>query len=105
MKRGTVNAVRDMSFTVREREVLAIVGESGSGKSVAALSVLRLLQPPGRVVAGEVCYKGKDLLALSPSDMRDVRGNDISMIFQEPMTSLNPVFTIGTSSSRASRRT
>jgi len=94
MKRGTVNAVRDMSFTVREREVLAIVGESGSGKSVAALSVLRLLQPPGRVVAGEVRYKGQDLLALSASEMREIRGNHISMIFQEPMTSLNPVFTI-----------
>jgi len=94
MKRGTVNAVCDVSFTVREREVLAIVGESGSGKSVAALSVMRLLQPPGRVAAGEVLYKGQDLLALSGSEMRDVRGNHISMIFQEPMTSLNPVFTI-----------
>jgi peptide/nickel transport system ATP-binding protein len=94
MKRGTVKAVRDVSFTVREGEVLAIVGESGSGKSVAALSVMRLLQTPGRVVAGEVIYKGGDLLALSTRDMRDVRGNHISMIFQEPMTSLNPVFTI-----------
>jgi peptide/nickel transport system ATP-binding protein len=94
MKRGTVRAVSDVSFTVREREVLAIVGESGSGKSVAALSVMRLLQPPGRVASGEVIYKGKDLLALSGSEMRDVRGNHISMIFQEPMTSLNPVFTI-----------
>jgi peptide/nickel transport system ATP-binding protein len=94
MKKGTVHAVVDMSFTVREREVLAIVGESGSGKSVASLSVMRLLQPPGRVVSGEVLYKGRDLLALSGSEMRDVRGNHISMIFQEPMTSLNPVFTI-----------
>ncbi len=94
MKRGIVSAVRDVSFTVREGEVLAIVGESGSGKSVAALSVLRLLQPPGRVVAGEVRYKGQDLLALSSREMRDVRGNHVSMIFQEPMTSLNPVFTI-----------
>jgi peptide/nickel transport system ATP-binding protein len=94
MKRGTVHAVVDMSFTVREREVLAIVGESGSGKSVASLSVMRLLQPPGRVVSGEVLWGGRDLLALSGSEMRDVRGNHISMIFQEPMTSLNPVFTI-----------
>src|SRR5574340_569586 len=94
MKRGTVNAVRDVSFTVREGEVLAIVGESGSGKSVAALSLMRLLQAPGRVVDGEVLYKGQDLLALSTREMRDVRGNHISMIFQEPMTSLNPVFTI-----------
>jgi len=94
MKKGTVHAVVDMSFTVREREVLAIVGESGSGKSVASLSVMRLLQPPGRVVSGEVLYNGRDLLRLSGTEMRDVRGNHISMIFQEPMTSLNPVFTI-----------
>jgi peptide/nickel transport system ATP-binding protein len=94
MKRGTVSAVRDVDFTVREREVLAIVGESGSGKSVAALSILGLLQPPGRVVAGEVCYKGENLLKLPKNEMRDIRGNHISMIFQEPMTSLNPVFTI-----------
>ena len=94
MKRGTVSAVRDVSFTVRNGEVLAIVGESGSGKSVAALSMMRLLQAPGRVSAGEVVYKGQDLLSLSMREMRDIRGNHISMIFQEPMTSLNPVFTI-----------
>jgi peptide/nickel transport system ATP-binding protein len=94
MKKGTVHAVIDMSFTVCEREVVAIVGESGSGKSVASLSVMRLLQPPGRVVGGEVLYKGRDLLALTAAEMREVRGNHISMIFQEPMTSLNPVFTI-----------
>jgi len=94
MKKGTVHAVIDVSFSVREGEVLAIVGESGSGKSVAALSVLGLLQPPGRCVAGEVLYKGRDLLKLPKGEMRDIRGNHISMIFQEPMTSLNPVFTI-----------
>jgi peptide/nickel transport system ATP-binding protein len=94
MKKGTVHAVVDMSFEVRRREVLAIVGESGSGKSVASLSVMGLLQPPGRVVAGEFLYKGRDLLALPKAAMRDIRGNHISMIFQEPMTSLNPVFTI-----------
>ena len=77
-----------------EGEVLAIVGESGSGKSVLSLSIMGLLQPPGRVVGGEVLYKGDNLLALSKNDMRDIRGNHISMIFQEPMTSLNPVFTV-----------
>ena len=94
MKRGTVHAVIDASFSVRKGEVLAIVGESGSGKSVTSLSVMGLLQPPGRVVSGEIIYKGQNLLDLSASEMRDIRGNHISMIFQEPMTSLNPVFTI-----------
>ncbi len=94
MKRGTVHAVIDVSFAVHEGEVLAIVGESGSGKSVLSLSVMGLLQHPGRVVSGEILYKGTDLLGLSRGDMRDIRGNHISMIFQEPMTSLNPVFTI-----------
>ena len=94
MNKGTVHAVVNVSFAVREGEVLAIVGESGSGKSVASLSVMGLLQAPGRVVSGEIIYRGRDLLKLSPREMRDVRGNHISMIFQEPMTSLNPVFTI-----------
>ena len=94
MKRGTVHAVIDVSFSVREGEVLAIVGESGSGKSVLSLSVMGLLQHPGRIVAGEIIYKGRNLLELSTHQMRDIRGNHISMIFQEPMTSLNPVFTI-----------
>jgi peptide/nickel transport system ATP-binding protein len=94
MKKGTIHAVIDVSFSVRAGEVLAIVGESGSGKSVTSLSVMGLLQPPGRIVSGEILYKGRDLLALSKHEMRDIRGNHISMIFQEPMTSLNPVFTI-----------
>ena len=94
MKRGTVNAVIDVSFSVRKGEVLAIVGESGSGKSVTSLSVMGLLQPPGRVTSGEIVYKGRNLLDLPKSEMRAIRGNHISMIFQEPMTSLNPVFTI-----------
>jgi peptide/nickel transport system ATP-binding protein len=94
MKRGTVHAVIDVDFTVHKGEVLAIVGESGSGKSVTSLSVMGLLQHPGRVVSGRIVYKGRDLLKLTPHEMRDIRGNHISMIFQEPMTSLNPVFTL-----------
>jgi peptide/nickel transport system ATP-binding protein len=94
LSKGTVHAVVDVTFAVHEREVLAIVGESGSGKSVTALSVMGLLEPPGRVAGGEVIFKGQDLLTLSKREMRDIRGNQISMIFQEPMTSLNPVFTV-----------
>jgi peptide/nickel transport system ATP-binding protein len=93
---GVVRAVDGVSFTVLPGEVLAIVGESGCGKSVTALSILRLIpSPPGRIVAGRIRFAGRDLLALSEAEMRQVRGNDISMIFQEPMTSLNPVLTIG----------
>jgi oligopeptide/dipeptide ABC transporter ATP-binding protein len=93
---GVVKAVDGISYHVDERETIAIVGESGSGKSVSALSVMRLVaSPPGRVVHGEIKFEGKDLLALSEADMRRVRGNDIAMVFQEPMTSLNPVLTIG----------
>ena len=85
-----------MSFALRRGETLAIVGESGCGKSVTALSLMRLIpDPPGRIVGGSVKLDGVDLLALDEAAMRDVRGNDISMIFQEPMTSLNPVMTIG----------
>ncbi len=94
MNRGTVHAAIDVSFSVREGEVLAIVGESGSGKSVTSLSVMRLLQRPGRVIAGEVLFRGRDLLELPEKEMRAIRGDQMSMIFQEPMTSLNPVFTI-----------
>ena len=93
---GIVRAVDGVSFHVMPGETLAIVGESGCGKSVTALSVLRLVpSPPGRIVSGSIRLGGRDLLELSEAEMRDVRGNDISMIFQEPMTSLNPVLTIG----------
>src|SRR5215472_17087054 len=93
---GIVRAVDGVSLQVMPGETLAIVSESGCGKSVTALSILRLVPtPPGRVVSGAIRYGGRDLLGLSEAAMRDVRGNDISMIFQEPMTSLNPVLTIG----------
>src|SRR5437588_10440675 len=93
---GVVRAVDGVSFHVLPGETLAIVGESGCGKSVTALSILRLIpSPPGRIVSGKIRFAGRDLLGLSEAEMRDVRGNDISMIFQEPMTSLNPVLTIG----------
>ncbi len=93
---GVAKAVDGVDLDIRAGEVLGLVGESGSGKSVTALSVLRLIPtPPGRIVGGEIQFKGRNLLALSWEDIRKVRGSEISMIFQEPMTSLNPVFTIG----------
>ena len=92
---GSMAAVDDISFEIRPGETLGLVGESGSGKSVTALSILRLVQPPGRISSGRVRFKGRDLLALPESGMRQVRGADIALIFQEPMTALNPVFTIG----------
>jgi peptide/nickel transport system ATP-binding protein len=93
---GVVRAVDGVSFHVIPGETLAIVGESGCGKSVTALSILRLIpSPPGRIVSGAIRFAGRDLLGLSETEMRQVRGNEISMIFQEPMTSLNPVLTIG----------
>jgi len=92
---GTVPAVDDISFEVRHGETLGLVGESGSGKSVTAFSIMRLVQPPGRVRSGHIRFRGRDLLALSEREMCEVRGADISLIFQEPMTALNPVFTIG----------
>ncbi|MFL5814682.1 MAG: ABC transporter ATP-binding protein [Bdellovibrionia bacterium] len=93
---GVVKAVDDISFNVYKGKTLGIVGESGCGKSVTSLSIMRLIpNPPGRVTGGQILYKGKDLLKLEMSEMRKIRGNEISMIFQEPMTSLNPVFTIG----------
>jgi peptide/nickel transport system ATP-binding protein len=93
---GLFRAVDDLSFTVRRGETLAIVGESGCGKSVTALSIMRLVpDPPGRIVGGSVVLEGTDLLALDEASMRQIRGDRISMIFQEPMTSLNPVMRIG----------
>jgi peptide/nickel transport system ATP-binding protein len=93
--RGAIAAVDDVSFDVRAGETLGLVGESGSGKSVTALSIMRLVQPPGRIAGGGIRFKGRDLLGLSESEMQAVRGAEISLIFQEPMTALNPVFTIG----------
>ncbi len=93
---GVVKAVDDVSFSLRRGETLAVVGESGCGKSMTALSIMRLVpNPPGKIVGGTINLEGKDLLQLNEGEMRDIRGNDISMIFQEPMTSLNPVLTIG----------
>ncbi|MDH3319556.1 MAG: ABC transporter ATP-binding protein [Betaproteobacteria bacterium] len=93
---GVVRAVDGVSYDVDEGETVALVGESGCGKSVSALSIMRLVaEPAGRIVGGEIVFKGRDLLKLSEEEMRDVRGRDIAMIFQEPMTSLNPVLTIG----------
>jgi len=93
---GLVKAVDGVSFTIKRGETLGIVGESGCGKSVTSLSIMRLLDiPPGEIASGEIWLDGQDLLTLSPEEMREVRGNDVAMIFQEPMTSLNPVFTVG----------
>jgi oligopeptide transport system ATP-binding protein len=95
-ERGKVAAVQDLSFDVAAGETLAIVGESGSGKSVTALSIMRLIpSPPGEIESGEIHFAGQDLLKLSDAQMRDVRGNQIAMIFQEPMSSLNPALTVG----------
>ncbi len=93
---GIVHAVNGISYSLDEGETLAIVGESGCGKSVGVMSLLRLIpQPPGKVTAGEVWFDGKDLLKMSDEDIRQVRGNRIAMVFQDPMTSLNPVLTVG----------
>ena len=93
---GVVRAVDGVSFSIQPGETLALVGESGCGKSVTSLSILRLIaSPPGRTVAGAIRFNGRDLLGLSERAMRKVRGNEISMVFQEPMTSLNPVLTVG----------
>jgi oligopeptide/dipeptide ABC transporter ATP-binding protein len=93
---GEVRAVDGVSFEIGEGKTLGLVGESGCGKSVTSLSIMRLIPtPPGQIVGGEIDYRGRDLLQLNKEEMRKIRGNEISMIFQEPMTSLNPVFTVG----------
>jgi oligopeptide transport system ATP-binding protein len=93
---GLVKAVNDVSFHVDRSETLGIVGESGSGKSVTSLSIMRLVpSPPGKIVGGELIFDGENLLDMSEEEMRHIRGNRIAMIFQDPMTSLNPVLTIG----------
>ena len=99
---GVVKAVDGVSYSVRSGETLGVVGESGCGKSVTALSILRLVaNPPGRIVGGQVRFDGRNLLDMTERQMEDIRGNDISMIFQEPMTSLNPLYTIGKQISEA----
>ena len=95
VKKGIVKAVEDVSFDVDAGEILAIVGESGSGKSVSSLSVMGLLAEPGHVAGGSMEFEGKDLVTLSEREYRELRGNDMAMIFQEPMTSLNPVYRVG----------
>lgn len=93
---GIVKAVDDISFNIRKGEIIGVVGESGCGKSVTAMSIMRLIpSPPGKIVAGEILFEGKSILELKDNEMRAIRGNDIAVIFQEPMTSLNPIFTIG----------
>lgn len=92
---GTVKAVNDVSFKIKKGEVVCVVGESGCGKSVTAMSLMRLVDSPGKIVDGEIIFDEKNILTLSDEEIRSIRGNEISMIFQEPMTSLNPVFTVG----------
>jgi ABC-type dipeptide/oligopeptide/nickel transport system ATPase component len=100
---GVLRAVDGVSFTIDRGEVLGLVGESGCGKSVTSLSIMRLVPPPGRIAAGRILFEGEDLLAKDAEAMRRVRGARIAMVFQEPMTSLNPVFSIGDQISSAVR--
>jgi len=90
-----VRAVDKVSFSIRSGQTLGLVGESGCGKSVTALSIMRLISRPGRIAEGSIFFDGRDLIDLEEEEMRHVRGSDIAMIFQEPMTSLNPVYTVG----------
>ena len=92
---GVVKAVEDVSFHIDEGELLGLVGESGSGKSITALSIMRLIAKPGRIAGGSIRFKGEELTTASYDRMREIRGNDVAMIFQDPMTSLNPVYTVG----------
>jgi oligopeptide/dipeptide ABC transporter ATP-binding protein len=100
---GPVAAVDNVSFTVRKGEAVALVGESGCGKSVTAMSIMRLVAHPGKITGGEVRFKGRNLAEISERDMRKIRGDDIAMVFQEPMTSLNPVFKVGAQVAEAIR--
>lgn len=93
--KGIVPAVDDVSIEIPKGKIIGLVGESGCGKSMTAMSVMQLVRKPGKIVEGSIMLMGKDLLQATPAEMRDIRGNDISMIFQEPMTSLNPVYTVG----------
>jgi len=95
LSRGVVKAVDGVSFNIMRDEVFSLVGETGCGKSVTALSILRLIGPPGKIVSGKVMFEGRNLLELSEADMRKIRGKEIAMIFQNPMTSLNPILTVG----------
>src|SRR3990170_7901434 len=92
---GLVKSVNDVSFTIDEGKLLGLVGESGCGKSITALSIMRLIYPPGKIAGGSIKFKGEELTTASEDRMRRIRGNDIAMIFQDPMTSLNPVYTVG----------
>ena len=112
LNRRFLPAVIDVSFELNKGETLCLVGESGSGKSITALSIMRIVQPPGRIASGRVIFRGRDLLGLSEREMQQIRGAEIGLVFQEPMTALNPVFTIGSQieetlriHGRATRRT
>ncbi len=100
---GIAKAVDDISFSIKRGDSFGLVGESGCGKSVTALSIMRLIQPPGEIAGGEIVFNGKDILRSSDEEIRNIRGDKISMIFQEPMTSLNPVFTVGDQITEAMR--
>ena len=102
---GLVRAVDGVSFHLACGELMGLVGESGCGKSITALSIMRLIGSPGKIVGGEINFDGKDLLRLSDREMRQMRGDDLAMIFQDPMTSLNPVFTVGEQIAEALRLT
>src|SRR3954467_12151962 len=92
---GLVKSVDGVSFNINEGELLGLVGESGCGKSITALSIMRLISAPGKIVGGSIKFKGEELTSATAERLRAIRGNDIAMIFQDPMTSLNPVFTVG----------
>ena len=92
---GAVNAVNEVSYSIEAGEAFGVVGESGAGKSVTSLSLMRLIEDPGRIEGGEIRFKGQDLLSLSDEEMRSLRGNEIAMVFQDPLTALNPVYTVG----------